>query len=224
MLPEDEKTITVARRIKKNLDYIYACKSQNEDVTQPARTRRVLFVEGTDFKILSRFARLMGLDQVANRSEFTVVATEGFSQWPKLQALEWGFERTLGQKLVLGAVFDRDYRCDEEIASIQEQLRQNLNFAHIHRRKELENYVLIPAVLERTIRKKLHESARRRGIEPAKLEPVCDILEGITDTIRTEVEAQYIDHRVRFLERSYESSATITRNAISIFNNQMEQR
>lgn len=34
MLPEDEKTITVARRTKKNLDYIYACKSQNEDVEE----------------------------------------------------------------------------------------------------------------------------------------------------------------------------------------------
>ncbi len=34
MLPDDEKTITVARRTKKNLDFIYACKARNEDVEE----------------------------------------------------------------------------------------------------------------------------------------------------------------------------------------------
>lgn len=34
MRPEDEKTLTIARRTKKNLEYIYLKKSENEDVEE----------------------------------------------------------------------------------------------------------------------------------------------------------------------------------------------
>ena len=34
MLPEDEKTLTIARRTKKNLDYIYKKNAEGEDVEE----------------------------------------------------------------------------------------------------------------------------------------------------------------------------------------------
>ncbi|MEZ4681761.1 MAG: hypothetical protein R2932_46865 [Caldilineaceae bacterium] len=191
--------------------------NQNITLTQLARTRRVLFVEGTDFKILSRFAKVLDLPRIANQSDFTVVPTDGFSQWPKLQALEWGFERTLGESLVLGAVFDRDYRCQEETDSILLELRKTLRFAHFHHRKELENYLLVPRALDRAIRSKNLEVARRTGNPPAEIPTSDDILNGITESIRAEVQAQYIDSRVTFFQKSHLHSSTITAEAIRIF-------
>jgi AAA15 family ATPase/GTPase len=41
--------------------------SQNFTLTQLARTRRVLFVEGTDFRLFAQFARILALSRVAKR-------------------------------------------------------------------------------------------------------------------------------------------------------------
>ena len=193
--------------------------SQNITLTQLARTRRVLFVEGQDFKILGRFARILGYNRVANQSDFTVVPTEGFSQWPKLQALEWGFQRTLGESLVLGAVFDRDYRCDEEIQQIRAELAKSLKLIHFHKRKELENYLLLPEVLDRAIRSKARDRARRQGAEVPEIPPTTDLLLQTTECLRADAQAQYIDNRTRFFASSGQHSATVTADAIRIFDN-----
>lgn len=191
--------------------------SQNITLTQLARTRRVLFVEGKDFKILSRFARILGYDRVANQSDFTVVPTDGFSQWPKLQALEWGFQRTLGESLVLGAVFDRDFRCEEEIQHIRTELARSLKLIHFHRRKELENYLLLPEVLDRAIRKKAREKAKRQDWAIPDIPAASEILLQTTELLRADNQAQYIDNRNRFFASSSKHSATITKEAIGIF-------
>ena len=45
----------------------------NQILTQLAKTRRVLFVEGHDFSIIAKFARKAGADGVGNRRYFAVV-------------------------------------------------------------------------------------------------------------------------------------------------------
>ncbi|MDE3068242.1 MAG: AAA family ATPase, partial [Verrucomicrobiota bacterium] len=89
----------------------------NPTLTQLAKTRRVVFVEGKDFRILSRFARRLGLEAVANRADFAVVPVEGFNP-QKVKDFASGMETTLGAMLLKVAIFDRDYRCDAEVAKI----------------------------------------------------------------------------------------------------------
>ena len=130
---------------------------------------------------------------------------------------EWGFEKTLGESLMLGAVFDRDYRCDEEIAAIREELKQSLKLVHFHGRKELENYLLIPVVLDRVIRKKVRDFAHQRDIEVPETMPSSEILLKITEPMRANVQAQYIDNRVRYLGGARVHNSTITGDSIRIF-------
>ena len=40
-----------------------------------------------------------------------------------------------------------DYWCADEVEAIETDLNEHLDFAHIHGRKEIENYLLVPAVL-----------------------------------------------------------------------------
>lgn len=103
-----DKNNKTAKRLK-NIEQVqsaieYLGSSQNITLTQLARTRRVLFVEGKDFKLLALFARVLELPRVANQSNFTVVPIGGFSHWEKLQSVQWGFEKTIGEKLFLGAI------------------------------------------------------------------------------------------------------------------------
>lgn len=191
---------------------------QNITLTQLARTRRVLFVEGLDFKILSRFARVLGLVGVANPTEFVVVPIGGQSQWTKLVALDWGLKSTLGESFVMAVVFDRDYLCDEEVQEIQQKLATTVALVHFHGRKELENYLLIPTVLDRVLKRRAREVARTRGGEDLLVRSVADILDHITEPMRAEIQGHYIGSRLEYFRRSGRSPATISREALDILN------
>ena len=137
-------------------------------MTQLAKTKRALFVEGKDFQILSRFARKLGRDIVANRSDFAVIPVEGFNPM-KVRDFTQGMETTLGAKVLTGVVFDRDYRseaeCEEEILS----LKKHCVFVRIHGRKELENFLLVPEVLKRPLSGEWLKRTRepdRRSVSP----------------------------------------------------------
>jgi energy-coupling factor transporter ATP-binding protein EcfA2 len=78
----------------------------NPTLTQLAKTRRVVFVEGLDFQILSAFARTLGEQRVANRADFAVVQTEGFN--PKRAVdLAAGIDATVGSRVLRAVVLDR---------------------------------------------------------------------------------------------------------------------
>ena len=191
---------------------------QNIILTQLSRTRKVLFVEGYDFKIISRLAIKLELMELASEADFTVIPIEGFSQWEKIKGLAWGFEKTLGVPITMGVVLDRDYRCEEEINEILQELRKNINFAHIHQRKEIENYLLVPKVLERVINNRVR-SLKMRKAKTGSIKPVAEILDGITSPYRTEIQSKYIDHRIRFFKsiRSRLDISTITKETIDLF-------
>ena len=67
----------------------------NPILTQLAKTRRAIFVEGNDFQILSRFARKLELRGIANRSDFAVVSVKGFNP-ERIRSLKGGMEISLG--------------------------------------------------------------------------------------------------------------------------------
>jgi len=95
-----------ARRIKdpSQLEEVFSLLGSNINpiLTQLAKTRRVLFVEGKDYQILGKFARRMGAFDVGNRSEFAVVPVGGFSP-ERIRDLKLGMETTLGTQIVAAA-------------------------------------------------------------------------------------------------------------------------
>ena len=148
-------------RLQQALDQVGSV--QNITLTRLARSRKVLFVEDEhDFKILRLFARVLGLVGIEAGFEITPVKSGGFASWKKVSALGWGLEKALGQQLSLGVVYDRDYYCSEEIAQITSELEKTVQLAHVHSRKEMENYLLQPNVLDRALRAAVSDRAQRR--------------------------------------------------------------
>ena len=158
------KKFQSAKRIKdpNQLQGIFQVLGSNLNpvLTQLAKTKRVLFVEGKDFQILSQFARKLSKNQVATRSEFAVVPLDGFNPG-KIKDLVHGIEITLGTKILVGAIFDRDYRSDTECKKVIADLRKHCTFAHIHERKELENFLLYPEAITRAIEARRLEQEKR---------------------------------------------------------------
>lgn len=175
---------------------------QNITLTQLAKNKRLLFVEGpNDFKRIRRFAKRLGYEDLAAGLRVTPTESGGFASWQKLESVAWGFEKAMGAKLKLAAVYDRDFWCPEEIGSITARLDDKLDFVHVHERKELENYLLIPAALQRAANTAARENARRQGNDKASNISVDKILDRITSKMRHKCMSQYISKRQEYFRK-----------------------
>lgn len=216
------KTARSAKRIRNpsQLQAIFGVlgSNLNPTLTQIARSRRVVFVEGKDFQLLAQFANKLGFRDVATRSQFAVVPTRGFNPTRARMFVE-GMEATLSLPVGAAVIFDRDYRCDAEVAGELGDLQAFTNYAHILSKKELENYLLVPKALERAISRRIEERNRRTGSSESFSEDIEERLRLITDAMKHDVQAQYLERRRPYAKAADTSldDTTITRNLLQQF-------
>lgn len=193
---------------------------QNITLTQLARTKKILFVEGLgDYKIIRRFAKIIGLQELFSGYEITAFESGGFSSWERVKSLAWGLQHTLGADIKIGAVYDRDYWCDAQIAETEQELSDNLYFAHIHKMKEIENYLLNPSVLNRALKKHTAEKNNRSSTSIEINESIENILYLITEPLRIDTQSQYVGKYIEYMKKVENGldQTTLTGNAIRIF-------
>ncbi|MFA4830252.1 MAG: AAA family ATPase [Thermodesulfovibrionales bacterium] len=200
LLIVNKKTLS-AKRIKdpSQLQSVFGVlgSNLNPTLTQLAKSRRAVFVEGKDFQILSAFARKLGNQELANRSDFAVIPVEGFNP-QKVNDFSKGIELTLGGKLLKAVIFDRDYRSKDEVDKENSQLKKIVEFAHIHARKEIENYLLEPAAIERALLQRIAEHNKRTDETMKCEERIEDLLDGLTSTLKNRISGQFLAKRVVF--------------------------
>ncbi|TAM81972.1 MAG: hypothetical protein EPN47_11275 [Acidobacteria bacterium] len=190
----------------------------NPTLTQLSRSKRAVFVEGKDFQIFSRFAAKLGFRTVATRSDFAVVPTEGFNP-SRVKAFKEGVEATLATKVSAAVVFDRDYRSDSEVHSELSLLESFCDYAHIHSKKELENFLLVPDALNAAITRRIAEQNKRTGGAVCFAENIEALLLTLTDAMKNDVAAQYLKRQHPFsksLDKSLDDS-TVTSQLLSAF-------
>jgi len=189
--------------------------NQNIHLTKLSKGRKVLFVEGTDFGLLRRFARKLQLNGLAEGSLLTVIPVGGFAQWSKIEDAAWIFQNILRAEVSLAALFDHDYRCEEEINDFLNRIRKAASLCFVLRRKELENYLLHPDALARAISRRLAERGETKKM--FSKEDVEELLLLITDEFEKEVSAQCHAHRLRYHERSRLDQSTVLHASLEWF-------
>lgn len=201
--------------VQRSLDLVGS--SQNITLTALARSRRVLFVEGDmDFKIIRRFARKIGMHELSAGIGLTSINSEGFSSWERITTLAAGISEVLGSPLMIAAIYDRDYYCNEAIAAVEEALSKHLKFAHFHQRKEIENYLLLPSTLQRAISR---ARAARASTNPEKKDEfdVFKVLYEITEPLKGKVQSQITARRWDHLKSSGKDLADISAETLASF-------
>ncbi len=169
----------------------------NPVLTQIAKSKRVLFVEGKDFYIFSKVARIIRKEQVANRADFAVVPIEGFNP-TRLRAFKEGIEKTIGATIVSAVIFDRDFRSDSELKEERKDLENGNYFAHIHSCKEIENFLLVPEAIKKAINDRLKESNNRTGRADQFDEDINELLESISNEFKHRTQSQLQSHRLKY--------------------------
>jgi AAA domain, putative AbiEii toxin, Type IV TA system len=194
---------------------------QNITLTALARNRRVLFVEGDhDFSLLRRFARRLGLDDLATGLGLAVMPSGGFGSWKRISILAEGVAEALGTELLIGAVYDRDYYCDEEIEEVLKTLRSSVRLAHVHSKKEIENYMLVPSALERAVIRAAAERASRVGGGKPEDVPIEELLMELTEDMHDDAEVQCVDKYTRYaksIKKDKLDGSTMMKSALQTF-------
>ena len=186
-------------------------------MTAIAQTKRVLYIEGEDFKILRKFARRLGLSELASGFGIAPFPLGGFPSIQQVKAVTLGVSESIGETILFSGIFDRDFRPDEEIEELLKGLQSELKFAVILARKELENYLLIPPAIDKTLNRLLGERARSTGESISTVTPISEFLREITDPMEAEIQGQYIAKRGDFFAHSSKDSSTLNRESIEIF-------
>ena len=189
---------------------------QNITLTELARYRRILFVEGNnDYSILRRFAKVLGLTALSAGIGLTAIESGGFSSWDKIKGLAWGMKRALDSDLSICAVFDRDFRSDDEIQFLRAEMEKEGVIAHFLCRKEIENYLLCLPALSRALNGQIR---RRTGETALELDSALSAtLRSISDKFRADCSGQYVSCFQSFHRRSGKAAATLASQAIEVF-------
>lgn len=172
----------------------------NPILTQLAKTRRAVFVEGKDFQILSRFGQRLQSAVVSGRKDFAVVPVDGFNP-QRIRNMKDGMEATLGDIINAACVLDRDYRSDTERDHIANELGRFADVVAIHNQKEIENFLLVPAAIDRAAAKKVADRSRRTGEQREYVGDASATLDEFAEEQRNYVVAQQLAAR-RHFERS----------------------
>ncbi|PRH85762.1 hypothetical protein C5L14_19580 [Labrys okinawensis] len=143
------------RRIKSDEEYnhlyAYIGSIENIDLAKLARAKKVVFFEGKDKKILTKFCRRAGINQPFSSGDTAIISVGGFGQWTKVIDTAWTFKNVLKFDVKIFALFDRDYRDQREIDKTVVDIEAHGVQCAIWRRKELENYALNSESLGRCI-------------------------------------------------------------------------
>ena len=190
----------------------------NPILTQLAKTRRVVFVEGTDFQIIGRFAAKLGFNHIGNRSDFAVVAADGFNP-ERIRSLKAGMELTLGHPIGAAAIFDKDYRSNDECAKITKECSQFCDYVTIHNQKEIENFLLVPTAIDRAAAARLADRCKRTGEQVSYIGQASESLESFASEKRSFVTAQLLAKRKSFerLNSPKLDEATVNESALRDF-------
>ncbi|MDB5653473.1 MAG: hypothetical protein JWQ94_1086 [Tardiphaga sp.] len=192
--------------------------AQNIHLARLTKGKKILFLEGDDYRLLRRFASQFSFDNLADDVIVTVVPIGGFSQKQRIQDTAWAFEKILKADISIAALLDRDFRCDEEISELVRDGKLSVPHFHILEAKEIENFLLVPTAISKALEQRIRDSrlpTKRPALSTDRIE---EILDGILAEQKANLVGQYIANRVRFFSTgSSKDPSTVVREAMDIF-------
>lgn len=195
------KKVKSSRRLRtpSQLGQVFAAlgSTANPILTQLAKTRKAVFVEGNDFRVIGAFARKLKKESVSGRHGFAVVPVGGFNP-DRIKSVKTGMETTLGSNILAAAILDRDYRTDKECEGIEGKCEEFCEYVKILDRKEIENFVLVPSAMDRAAARSVSEQVRRTGKEMEYSSEAEIILNRFAMDQKSLVEAQFLSNHRKF--------------------------
>ena len=107
-----------------------------------------------------------------------------------MKEVAWTFREVLKLNVDVFALFDRDYRSQEEVDRFLAQMEQNSIKAFVLNRKEIENYALTRANIIRVVRYRQRERlSEKKWLTLRQIERLID---GVTNRLKGDAFSQLV--------------------------------
>lgn len=152
--------------------------AHNLQLTRLWNARKCILVEGRDMQLLSRLHSVIyprdadGFAQVPNMS------LGGWTGWPQAAGSALLLRNSGGSRILVYCLFDSDFHTEGEIRERYVQARDHGIQLHIWKRKEIENYLLVPEAIRRYIADRVAVRT-----QPPQLQEVIAALEDIAASL-----------------------------------------
>jgi hypothetical protein len=168
----------------------------NLRLARALRSRVALFVEGQDMTVLRRFAKTLGMSGLEREAGISVIQLQGYSRWGQVEPFAWLCGELLPSALKVFVILDRDYRTDRTMLEVEKSFADAGMTAHVWRRKEIESYVITPAVIVR--------------ITGASQQMIADMLSEIRAAMESAVFSRLLAERLTEEVAASRHSVTVT--------------
>ena len=123
----------------------------NLQLTRLWNSRQCVFVEGDDFSILKHLHDTLFPDNQQSLEEIPHISIGGWGGWNIAIGSSIFLKNSGGEEITPYCIFDSDYHTGDEIEKRFEQAERHKIQLHIWKKKEIENYLLIPEAIQRII-------------------------------------------------------------------------
>ena len=122
------------------------------DLALLLKTKRCLFVEGHEFKILQHFANTLSIPAFQGNKQVVPIIRGGKGEryYDDLTV----FRSVVGLDLKGYSIIDRDFKTDDQVQDLIQKSKKKQVTTHVWRLHEIENYLLKPSVIIKVINRK----------------------------------------------------------------------
>lgn len=140
--------------------------AQNLQLAKLWHARRCLLIEGKDFRYLSDFYDVLFPADSEGLAAIPSLAIGGWGGWQYAVGSAMLLQNAGGEHISLYCALDSDYHTEVQKTARRAQAERNQITLHIWGRKEIENYLLVPAAIQRLIASR----GARRVVAPSETE------------------------------------------------------
>jgi len=123
----------------------------NLNLARLSTSKRCLLVEGKDVEILKQLQNTLFPSSSAPLDTIPNMSIGGWGGWQYAVGSKMLLRNALGEEIVTHCITDSDYHTTETISARQEEAKRVGVRLHIWKRKEIENYLLVPGAILRVI-------------------------------------------------------------------------
>lgn len=171
---------------------------QNIQLARLWSAKKMLFVEGKDISILKRIQNTLFRESDEPFDMFPNMAIGGWGGWNYAIGSSMLLKNAVDSSILSYCILDSDYHSVEEITLRYKDAKAKQVNLHIWRKKEIENYLLVPSALLRII------DRRKRSIKAVSIEIIDDKLHDIAEQFKEEVTDNYAN-KIQHLNTRYQS-------------------
>jgi hypothetical protein len=130
---------------------------QNLQLARLWGAKRCLLVEGDDLNLLKYFQNILFPNSAEPIDVLPNLSLGGWGGWNYAIGSSMAMNTAIGQNVRSYCIFDSDFHTPSQIATRKAEARKKGVSLHVWSRKEIENYLLVPAAIRRLMERRIRD-------------------------------------------------------------------